>query len=85
MKKLFEFVTPLTLMAGGGLLIIGQGLLHLGEENNVLQFFFGVPLLFGAVVVHIIIWGMLKRNVLYIWLVEFVLVGLFLYAFFFRW
>ncbi|MGA0555164.1 hypothetical protein ACO2Q8_00825 [Larkinella sp. VNQ87] len=85
LKKLFDFITPFTLVAGLGFMMVGNGLLHLNEENNILHFFFGIPLIGMALGAHFLTRRILNQNTLQIWLMEGLLVGLVGLAFYYVW
>ncbi|WP_223860886.1 hypothetical protein [Spirosoma validum] len=42
--KIFDIITPLMIIALMGVIIIGYGFVHPQQENNVLQFIFGIPI-----------------------------------------
>ncbi len=79
--RLFDLITPLTLLALAGVFMIMDGLFHLGRDNNALQFIFGVPLAIGAAAFHFLIRRLAKRNTLYIWIIEAVIVAFMAYVF----
>ena len=78
-----EFLTPFMFMALLGVMMIVEGLLHMGRENNALQFIFGVPVLFGALGAHWVVWRASLRNIRTMWIVEGVLVAVSWYLFFY--
>ncbi|RRA98859.1 hypothetical protein [Larkinella rosea] len=84
-SKLISIVTPLTLMALMGVLMVVNGIAHMKQENNVLNFFFGIPLALGAFGVHMLIRHLTHHKTAYVWAIEFILVGLFWYAFMYVW
>ncbi|WP_420150301.1 hypothetical protein [Spirosoma sp.] len=69
-SKIASIVTPFMLLALGGILMVIEGLFHIGRENNALQFIFGIPIAIGAVGFHFLVRRLLKGNNLYIWIVE---------------
>ncbi|GAB3325195.1 hypothetical protein GCM10027299_23010 [Larkinella ripae] len=81
LSKVFDWITPLTLLALAGVYTIGIGITHWGQENNALQFIFGVPLTIGPLIGHFLIRQVLMRNTLRIWILEAVLVGICVVAF----
>ncbi len=73
-SKLFSIVTPLTLASLMGLIMIGTGIVNTGRENNVLQYFFGVPFMVGPLILHFLIRIVCLKNNVIIWVVEGLLV-----------
>lgn len=69
-SKLFSIVTPLTLASLMGLIMIGTGIVNTGRENNVLQYFFGVPFMVGPLILHFLIRIVCLKNNVIIWVVE---------------
>ncbi|GAB3931291.1 hypothetical protein [Larkinella terrae] len=84
-SKLVNIITPLTLMALIGVLMVVNGIAHIKQENNVLNFFFGIPLALGAFGVHMLIRHLTRQKTAYVWAIEFILVALFWYAFMYVW
>ncbi|GAB3271394.1 hypothetical protein GCM10027347_42630 [Larkinella harenae] len=84
-SKLFDLITPFVLLALMGGMMILHGLTNLKEENIVLNFFFGVPLLIFPLVFHYLIRQVLNRNVLHVWLLESFLVASLGFLFFYVW
>ncbi|WP_080238717.1 hypothetical protein [Spirosoma rigui] len=80
-QKLFSVVTPLMLLALAGVIMIGYGFINMGQENNVLQFFFGIPLAAGSFGLHVLVRKACRRDVLTVWIAELVLVSLMWYGF----
>ncbi|MBN8823524.1 MULTISPECIES: hypothetical protein [unclassified Spirosoma] len=80
-KKLFTIVTPLMGMALLGLIMIGYGFVHPSQQNNVLQFIFGIPIALGAIGAHFLILRIVHNNTLIMWIIEAVIVGFLCYAF----
>ncbi|MFD2571199.1 hypothetical protein ACFSUS_11185 [Spirosoma soli] len=74
--KVFDYVTPLVLLAVAGVYMIGDGLVHMGRQNNELQFIFGIPLTVFAGGLDFVIRRVVNRNTLYVWLIEAVFVGI---------
>lgn len=75
LEKIAGFITPLLLVALMGLIMIAYGFVKPSQENNVLQFIFGIPVLLGAIGLHYIVRRASKGNVLRIWIVEAIIVG----------
>jgi hypothetical protein len=80
-QKVFGLITPLVLLSLAGVIMIGYGFVNMGQENNVLQFFFGVPLAAGSFGLHALVRQACRRNVLTVWIAELVLVALMWYGF----
>lgn len=80
-QKLFSLVTPLVLLSLAGVIMIGYGFINMGQENNVLQFFFGIPLAIGAYGLHVLIRQACRRDALTVWIAELVIVSLMWYGF----
>ncbi|MDQ1089935.1 MULTISPECIES: hypothetical protein [unclassified Siphonobacter] len=81
LSKIFSIVTPLTLASLIGLMMIGTGIVNTGRENNILQYFFGIPFLIGPLVLHFLIRVVCSKNNITIWIVEGILVILSYLAF----
>ncbi|GAB3567302.1 hypothetical protein GCM10027578_17970 [Spirosoma luteolum] len=81
LARLASLLTPLVLFSGIGLLMIGYGFITWGQENNVLQFLFGIPLWLGPLGLHGCIRRFTRFDTGQIWLVEGLLVGLAVYGF----
>ncbi|CCG98352.1 hypothetical protein FAES_0339 [Fibrella aestuarina BUZ 2] len=75
LEKIAGFITPLLLVALMGLIMIAYGFVKPSQENNVLQFIFGIPVLLGAIGLHYIVRRASNGNVLRIWIVEAIIVG----------
>ncbi|WP_138991703.1 hypothetical protein [Larkinella sp. C7] len=75
LSKVISIVTPLMLMALIGVVMIVYGLLNTGQENNILQFFFGIPIALGFAGMHFLIRRVLERNNLRIWILETLIVA----------
>lgn len=84
-SRIFELITPFTLVAIMGLIMIGNGIVHTGRENNELQYLFGVPLTLGALGAHFLVRRLLKQNTLYIWIAEAIVVASLGYQFYYVW
>ena len=80
-QKLFSLVTPLVLLSLAGVVMIGYGFVDMSRENNVLQFFFGIPLAAGAFGLHALVRRACRRNTLHVWVAELVIVSLMWYGF----
>ncbi|WP_018618251.1 hypothetical protein [Spirosoma luteum] len=79
--KLFSLLTPLVFVAGIGLIIILYGFVDMKQENNVLQFFFGIPVAGGALGLHFLIRQLAHHNTLHVWIMEAILVLIMWYLF----
>ncbi|GAB4040716.1 hypothetical protein [Spirosoma gilvum] len=55
LEKLFNIITPLMGIAVLGLIMIGYGFVNPSQQNNVLQFIFGIPIALGAIGIHFLI------------------------------
>ncbi len=74
LSKIFSIITPLTLCSIMGLIMIGTGIVNTGRENNILQYFFGIPFLIGPLLLHFLIRIVCLKNNVTIWIVEGILV-----------
>jgi ABC-type uncharacterized transport system permease subunit len=80
-QKILSLVTPLVLLSLAGVIMIGYGFINMGQENNVLQFFFGIPLAAGAYGLHVVVRRIFRQNTLHVWVAELVIVSLMWYGF----
>lgn len=79
--KIFDIITPLMILSLMGVIMIGYGFANPQQENNVLQFMFGIPIALGAAGFHFLIRRIVNYNVLYMWIIEAIIVGCLIYAF----
>lgn len=68
-----------------GVIMVVQGVAHLNQENIILNFFFGIPLMVGALGAHFLIRRVLNGHTLFIWLLETGLAATFWSAFYYVW
>lgn len=80
-SKLLSLITPLVLLSLAGVIMIGYGFIDMDRDNNVLQFFFGIPLAAGAFGLHVVVRRIFRRNTLHVWVAELVIVSLMWYGF----
>ncbi|MBD2701229.1 hypothetical protein IC229_11320 [Spirosoma sp. BT702] len=73
-SKVFDIITPLMILAGMGVIMIGYGFVDMKRENNVLQFIFGIPIALGAAGVHFLIRRAVGYKTLTMWIVEAIIV-----------
>jgi hypothetical protein len=64
-----------------GVVIILYGFIDMKQENNILQFLFGIPIAAGAFGLHVVVRRIARDNTLHIWVAESVLVALMAYGF----
>ena len=57
------------------MIIILYGFVDMKQENNVLQFFFGIPIAGGAFGLHFLIRRLAHNNTLHVWLIEAIIVA----------
>ncbi len=69
------------LMALMGVIMIGYGFVDMKQDNNVLQFLFGIPLVAGAAGLHFVVRKIARHNTLHVWIAESIIVGLMWYGF----
>ena len=69
------------LVAGMGLIMIGYGFVNPSQDNNVLQFIFGIPIALGAAGLHFLFRRILHQNTLTIWILEAIIVAAMLWIF----
>lgn len=81
LSKLFGLITPLVILSGIGVIMIGYGFMNMGRENNILQFFFGVPIAAGAIGLHFLVRRLARQDALYVWIAESILVAFMWYVF----
>lgn len=84
-STLVNWITPFVLVAVLGGVMVVNGILNSGQENNALNYIFGVPVLIGALLSDFLIRQVLNRNRLHIWLLELFLVATFCFAFYYVW
>ena len=75
LSKLFSLLTPLVFVAGIGVIIILYGFVDMKQENNVLQFFFSIPVAGGALGLHFLVRRLAYHNTLHIGIIEAILVA----------
>ncbi|MVM32085.1 hypothetical protein GO755_18695 [Spirosoma sp. HMF4905] len=80
-SKVFSLITPLMIVALMGIIIILYGFVDMKQENNVLQFIFGIPIAAGAVGLHFLVRRLAQHNTLHVWIIESILVALMWYVF----
>ena len=80
-SKLFSLITPLIVVALMGVIMILYGFIDMKQENNVLQFFFGIPIAAGAFGLHLLVRRLAHHNTLHVWIVESIVVALMWYVF----
>ncbi len=81
LSKIFAHISPLMILAFMGLIMIGYGFVNPSQDNNVLQFIFGIPIALGAAGVHFLIRRLVNYNTLYMWIIEAIMVGFLCYVF----
>jgi ABC-type transport system involved in multi-copper enzyme maturation permease subunit len=74
-SKLFDIVTPLMILSFMGVIMIGYGFVNPQQQNNVLQFIFGIPIALGAAGFHFLIRRAANGNTKNIWIAEAIIVG----------
>ena len=80
-ERILNFVTPFRLMALMGVGMIAQGFVHMDQQNNVLQFIFGIPLAAGMLGFDYLMRRATRDNTRYLWLVEAIIVAFMWYGF----
>lgn len=80
-SKVFSLITPLVLLSLVGVIMILYGFVDMSQENNVLQFFFGIPIAAGAIGLHFLVRRLARQDTLYVWVIEAVLVAFMWYVF----
>ncbi|MGF7215226.1 hypothetical protein GGR92_001366 [Spirosoma lacussanchae] len=80
-SKLFGLITPLVLLSLMGLIMILYGFVDMKQENNVLQFFFGIPLMTGALGLHWLVRRAVRYDTRYVWIIESIMVAFMWYVF----
>jgi hypothetical protein len=83
--KIFNIISPFTLLTVLGILIIGEGFLKWGQPNNPLQFIFGVPLLIFPILFHYLVLKVCNNKTAVVWLVEGIIVAILAYQFLYVW
>ncbi|GAB3940525.1 hypothetical protein GCM10028805_02460 [Spirosoma harenae] len=73
--KIFDIITPLMILSFMGLIMIGYGFVNPQQQNNVLQFIFGIPIALGAAGFHFLIRRATNGNTLNVWIAEGIIVG----------
>lgn len=73
--KIFDIITPLMILSFMGLIMIGYGFVNPQQQNNVLQFIFGIPIALGAAGFHFLIRRAASGNTRNIWIAEAIIVG----------
>ena len=72
---LFSLLTPLVGVAGVGVIKILYGFVDIKRENNVPQFFFGIPIAGGALGLHFLVRRLAHHNTLHVWIIEVIIVA----------
>ncbi|GAB3547116.1 hypothetical protein [Spirosoma fluminis] len=80
-SKFFNLLTPLIGVAIMGVIMIGYGFVNPKQDNNILQFLFGIPIMAGALGLHWVVRRMTHNNTLSVWIIESILVGFMVYVF----
>ncbi|GAB4054257.1 hypothetical protein [Spirosoma foliorum] len=80
-SKVFNLVTPLMIVALMGLIMILYGFVDMKQQNNILQFLFGIPIMAGAVGLHFLIRRLAHHNTLHVWIIEAIIVAFMWYGF----
>lgn len=80
-STLLSLLTPLVFVAGMGVISILYGFVDRKQENNGLQFFFGIPVVGGALGLHFLIRRLAHHNTLHAWLIEVIVVMVIWYLF----
>ncbi|GAB3987224.1 hypothetical protein GCM10028807_06650 [Spirosoma daeguense] len=75
LAKIFDIITPLMILSVMGLIMIGYGFVNPQQQNNVLQFIFGIPIALGAAGFHFLIRRAAHGNTRNIWIAEAIIVG----------
>ncbi|QDK78361.1 hypothetical protein EXU85_06995 [Spirosoma sp. KCTC 42546] len=81
LSKVFSLITPLMLLSLAGVIMILYGFVDRNRENNVLQFFFGIPIAAGAIGLHFLVRRLAHQNTLHVWVIEAILVAFMWYIF----
>lgn len=74
-SKLFSLFTPLIGVMGMGVIMILYGFVDMKKENNVLPFFFGIPIAGGALGLHFLVRRLAHHNTLHVWILEAIIVA----------
>ena len=80
-EKIANFVTPFRLVSLMGVLMIGEGFLHMDQRDNILQFIFGIPLAAGMLGFDYLMRRATRDNTRYLWIVEAIIVAFMWYGF----
>lgn len=81
MSKVFSVLTPLVGVSLIGVIMILYGFIDMKQENNILQFLFGIPIAGGAIGLHFLVRRLAHQNTLHVWIVEAILVAFMWYVF----
>lgn len=81
MEKLFSLVTPLVIVSLMGIIMILYGFVDMKQQNNALQFIFGIPIAAGAFGLHWLIRRFSDYNTLHVWIAESLVVAFMWYVF----
>lgn len=80
-SKLFSLITPLVVVAFMGVIMILYGFVDMKQQNNALQFIFGIPIAAGAFGLHLLIRRFSQHNTLHVWIAESMIVAFMWYVF----
>ena len=80
-SKVLSWITPLVGVAVMGIIMILYGFVDMKQQNNALQFLFGIPIAAGAFGLHLLIRRFSQYNTLHIWIAETIIVGFMWYVF----
>ncbi|WP_375444875.1 hypothetical protein [uncultured Fibrella sp.] len=81
LSKIASLITPLVLLSVMGVIMILYGFVDMKQQNNILQFLFGIPIAAGALGLHYVVRRAARNNTLHVWIAESILVGLMWYGF----
>ncbi|WP_020602180.1 hypothetical protein [Spirosoma spitsbergense] len=74
-STLFSLLTPLVFIAGIGVVKILYGFVDMRQRNNVLQFFFGIPIAGGALGLHFLLRQLAHHNTMHVCIIETIIVA----------